>query len=148
MADLWGLPVGLSDHTLSNVSAVAAVALGACVIEKRLTLRRSDGGPDAAFSLEPDELSQLVIDVREASAALGNVSFGPSKREEASIAFRRSLRASRPISAGTVITHGDVRSMRPAGGLGPDEVSEVVGKVVLNDLKVGDPITWPDLGRF
>lgn len=146
MRDLWDVPVGLSDHTLSNVSAVAAVALGACAIEKHLTLRRSDGGPDAAFSLEPHELSQLVSDVREASAALGNVGFGPSKREEASIAFRRSLRANRSISAGTVITHDDVRSMRPAGGLGPDEISEVVGRVALNDLSVGDPITWSDLG--
>lgn len=147
MSSLWGVPVGLSDHTLSPSAAVAAVALGACIVEKHLTLRRSDGGPDAAFSLEPDELATLVTSVREAHRALGTVRFGPSPREEASLAFRRSLRAVRPIAAGEVISVDNVRSVRPAGGLPPDQLDVVAGMVALRALAQGDPITWSDVGH-
>lgn len=141
----WGRPIGLSDHTLGSTAAITAVALGACIIEKHLTLRRSDGGPDAPFSAEPDEFATLVRAVRDAHVSLGEPRFGPSEREVASIAFRRSLRAARPIAAGTTLTTDDVRSMRPAGGLAPDHLDDVVGTVTRTDLAVGDPITWADL---
>ena len=145
MRDRWKRPIGLSDHTLGSTSAIAAVTLGACIVEKHLTLRRSDGGPDGAFSAEPQELAALVVALREAHAALGEPRFGPSEREEASLAFRRSLRAARPITAGTALTTDDIRSMRPAGGLAPDDIDLVIGSVATADLAVGDPITWDDL---
>lgn len=142
MAERWGTPIGLSDHTRGATSAIAAVALGACMIEKHLTLRRADGGPDAEFSAEPNELAALVAAVREAHAALGTVRFGPSEREAPSRAFRRSLRVVRPVAAGAALTADDVRSARPAGGLPPDEHERVVGSVARIDLAVGDPVTW------
>ncbi|MGZ6962566.1 MAG: pseudaminic acid synthase [Ilumatobacteraceae bacterium] len=145
MADLWQVPIGLSDHTLTNTASIAAVALGACVIEKHVTLRRADGGPDAAFSLEPHELTQLVHDVKESFAALGAVRFGPTEREVASRAFRRSLRVVRPIGAGETITIDNVRSIRPSGGLEPDSISSVLGAAARRDLAVGDPLKWTDL---
>lgn len=146
MRDLWGLPVGLSDHTMSSTSAIVAVAFGATIIEKHVTLRRSDGGPDAEFSLEPHELAQLVRDVREAHEALGEVRFGPSERELASVAFRRSLRVVRPICAGEVITAENVRSVRPAGGLPPNSLADLLGVVVTKDCDVGEPITLRHIG--
>lgn len=142
MRDRWRRPIGLSDHTLGATAAIAAVALGACIVEKHLTLRRADGGPDAAFSAEPHELTELVAALRDAHAALGEARFGPSERELANVAFRRSLRAARPITAGTTISAADVRSMRPAGGLAPDDLGLVVGATARTDLAVGDPITW------
>lgn len=147
MAELWKVPVGLSDHTLGSTVAIAAVALGASVIEKHLTLRRSAGGPDAQFSAEPHELAQLVDAVREAHAALGTVRFGPSEGERASVAFRRSLRAVRPIAAGELLTTDNVRSIRPAGGLAPDLIETVLGMVAACDLEQGAPLSWPDLRR-
>lgn len=141
MRQLWGLPVGLSDHTLSSTAAVTAVALGATIIEKHVTLRRADGGHDAAFSLEPHELARLVRDVREAHDALGEVRFGPSPREVASLAFRRSLRAVRPIRAGEAITAENVKSLRPAGGLPADSLHALMGVMVTKDCEVGEPIT-------
>ena len=127
MRQLWDLPVGLSDHTLSNTAAIAAVALGATIVEKHVTLRRADGGPDSAFSLEPGELAHLVTALREAHAVVGRPRFGPSAGEEASLTFRRSLRVVEPIGKGDAITATNVRSIRPAGGLAPDELDEVVG---------------------
>lgn len=145
MQDRWDRPIGLSDHTLGPTTAIAAVALGACIVEKHVTLRRSDGGPDAPFSAEPDELATLVAALREVHVSLGQARFGPSEREVANLAFRRSLRAARPITAGTRLTVDDVRSMRPAGGLAPDHLNDVVGTVARADLAVGDPIGWDDL---
>lgn len=145
MQKLWDLPVGLSDHTLGHTAAVAAVALGACVIEKHFTLNRADGGPDAEFSAEPDELRDLIEAVSEAHAALGAVTFGPSEREQSSIAFRRSLRVVEPIKGGDIITRSSVRSVRPAGGLPPDAIDSVEGLVAARDLAVGEPLTWFDV---
>lgn len=145
MAATWQLPVGLSDHTLGTTAAVAAVALGACVVEKHLTLRRSDGGPDAEFSVEPGELASLVSAVHEAHSMLGDVRFGPSEREIASVELRRSLRAVRPIAAGDVITKSNVRSVRPAGGLAPEAIGAVLGMVAIRPIEVGAPISWSDL---
>lgn len=140
MRDLWGLPVGLSDHTQTSTSAVVAVALGATVIEKHLTLRRSDGGADAGFSAEPDEFAELVQAVREASQVLGSVRLEPSDRELTSVKFRRSLRAVLPIRSGEMITSANVRSVRPAGGLPAIEFRRVEGLRVTRDIAAGEPI--------
>jgi len=145
MAERWGVPIGLSDHTLGPTTAVAAVALGASLIEKHVTLRRSDGGPDAAFSCEPEELAELVDAVHKARASLGTPRFGPSEREVASIALRRSLRFVRPVPEGSRLSEKDVRSVRPAGGLDPDELTAVVGRRVRRDMEVGEPLLWDDL---
>jgi pseudaminic acid synthase len=148
MAELWGLPVGLSDHTLTHTASIAAVALGASIIEKHLTLDRSDGGPDAAFSAEPHELASLVTATRDAHAALGSVRFGPTEGELASLKFRRSLRSLRPIAIGEPFTNENVRSMRPAGGLAPAEIDRVLRSTAARQIEAGDPILWSDLRAF
>jgi N-acetylneuraminate synthase len=142
MQQLWNLPVGFSDHSIGSTAAIASVALGACIIEKHLTLLRSDGGPDGAFSAEPAEFADLVGSVRDAHAALGAVRFGPSERELASIAYRRSLRAVLPIQAGERLTHDNVASVRPAGGLPPEQIGEVIGMSARVDIERGAPIAW------
>ena len=141
MISQWGIPVGLSDHTMTSVTAISAVALGATIIEKHITMRRSDGGPDGAFSLEPAEFAAMIRDIREATSALGTARFGPSPSEVNSLKFRRSLRAVTAISAGEAITEHNVRSVRPAGGLPPDDFSRVSGMKATRDIAVGDPIT-------
>lgn len=141
MAARWGLPVGLSDHTLDDTSAVASIALGACVIEKHFIEKRSDGGPDSEFSLEPDELARLVATVREAEAALGRVRYGPSERERSSLAFRRSLWFVDDVAAGDIIRRDQVRSIRPAGGLSPGMIDDVIGRRCLVDVQRGTPVT-------
>jgi N-acetylneuraminate synthase len=145
MAERWPFQIGLSDHTLGSTAAIAAVALGATIVEKHLTLRREDGGPDAAFSAEPHELAELVSSVRAAHAALGRPRFGPSEAERGSLAFRRSLRMVRPVRRGEAVTPDDVASLRPAGGLPPDAIGRVVGRTATRDLAVGDPLTSEDL---
>ena len=137
----WGIPVGLSDHTMTSVTAISAVALGATIIEKHITMRRSDGGPDGAFSLEPHEFAAMIRDIREASSTLGTARFGPSASEVNSLKFRRSLRAVTAIKAGDQITEHNVRSVRPAGGLPPDDFSRVSGMKAKRDIAVGEPIT-------
>ena len=137
----WGVPVGLSDHTMTSVTAISAVALGATIIEKHITMRRSDGGPDGAFSLEPHEFALMVRDIREASDAIGSARFGPSPSEVKSLKFRRSLRAVSEIRAGERITSHNVRSVRPAGGLMPDDFASIDGLIAARDIAIGDPIT-------
>jgi N-acetylneuraminate synthase len=141
MIEEWQIPVGLSDHTIGSTSAVVAVALGASVIEKHLTIRRTDGGPDSSFSSEPGEFAQLVRDVDAAARSIGKIRFGPSKSEAASMRFRRSLRVAQSIRAGEILRLDHVRSVRPAGGLSPKEFDNVIGRAVLRDLRVGDPLT-------
>lgn len=145
MRGRYGCEVGLSDHTLDSIASIAAVALGASIIEKHIIMRRSDGGPDSAFSSEPDELAQLISQVGVAWETIGSPRFGPSRREQSSLAFRRSLRVTRDIEAGETILSGDVRSMRPAGGLPPDRLPDVVGCKVVRRLPVGSPLTPADL---
>jgi N-acetylneuraminate synthase len=142
MAERWHVPVGLSDHTLDDTAAVAAVALGACVLEKHLTRSRAEPGPDSSFSLEPDELASLVVKVRTAEAALGGVRYGPSPAEEASLAFRRSLFVVREVEAGKTLTDDDVRPIRPAGGLAPKERAAVIGRRAARNIAAGTPLTW------
>ena len=119
LAQTFDLPIGLSDHTLDNAVAVAAVALGAVVIEKHFTLQRADGGPDARFSLEPAEFSGLVASTRTVWQALGQVSYAHEPSEQASVAFRRSIYVVRDIAAGGSITLDDIRIIRPGFGLAP-----------------------------
>lgn len=147
MADIWGVPIGLSDHTIGATAAITAVALGACVIEKHLTLRRSDGGPDAEFSAEPHEFAELVQSVRLAHAAAGGVRFGPSEREQASRAFRPSIRAIRDVPAGSVLSSEDVATVRPSGGLDPVHYDSVLGSTAVRDLRTGDPVLWVDVRK-
>ena len=140
MQDTWGVPIGLSDHTLTSTAALVAVALGACIVEKHLTLSRSEPGPDNAFSLEPAELQALVAAIREAEAALGTVRFGPSESEQPSLAFRRSLWFVQDLEPGATVTAEHVRALRPAGGLTPDRLGSVVGRSVRAAVRRGDPV--------
>lgn len=134
--------VGLSDHTLGIAVPVAAVALGACVIEKHLTLSRSDGGPDAAFSLEPHELKALVEAVRFAERSLGHVQFAPTPQEEASRKFRRSLFVVEDMKRGQVFTSKNLRSIRPADGLHTRYLPKVLGHRAASDIAAGTPLSW------
>lgn len=142
LAQRFGTVVGLSDHTLDPAVAVTAVALGARILEKHLTLRRADGGPDASFSVEPGEFADTVAAVRTAERALGEVRYGPSPREAASLPFRRSLFLVTDARAGDVLTPELVRSIRPGAGLHPRHLEEVLGRRLARDVKRGTPLSW------
>ncbi len=142
----FGVVFGLSDHTRDNVAALASVALGAKFIEKHFIVDKSWGGPDAFFSLEPDEFKRLVQDVRTCEAALGKPRFGPSPDEQASLAFRRSLFVARDVVAGATLTCDDVRSVRPANGLAARHLPEVLGRTARRALKAAEPLTWDMVG--
>ncbi len=131
LAEAFGVPTGLSDHTLGIAVPVAAVALGACIIEKHFTLSRAEPGPDSAFSLEPHEFRAMVEGVRTAEKALGTVHYGLSGRDEASRVFRRSLYAVRDIRSGEPLTEANVRSIRPGHGLPPKYLPNVLGRRAL-----------------
>ncbi|MCG5217251.1 pseudaminic acid synthase [Streptosporangium sp. KLBMP 9127] len=134
--------VGLSDHTPGIGAALAAVALGACLIEKHVTLARDDGGVDAAFSLEPAELAMLVTESERAWQSLGQARLGPTEGEREGLRFRRSLYVVADVRAGDPVTERNVRSIRPAGGLHPDAMPAVTGRRFTRDATVGTPLTW------
>ncbi len=138
--------VGLSDHTMGTAVAVAAVALGACVIEKHFTLARADGGVDSTFSLEPDELARLVADCRDAWAALGSVHYEEVEAEAAGRDHRRSLYVVADVAKGEVLSEQNIRSIRPGHGLAPKHLYEVLGKPAARDLKRGEPLGWDLIG--
>lgn len=142
LAQTFGVPVGLSDHTPGIGVAVASVALGACLIEKHVTLARSDGGVDSEFSLEPAELSTLVTESERAWAALGGTAVGPTPAEREGLRFRRSLYVVEDVHAGDEVTTANVRSIRPAGGLAPDQIGAVLGRTFARDAARGTPLTW------
>ncbi|APA86245.1 pseudaminic acid synthase [Paraburkholderia sprentiae WSM5005] len=142
LRELFGCEVGLSDHTMGTGAAVAAVALGASVIEKHFTLRRADGGVDSAFSLEPEEMKALVVESARAWQALGHVAYGPTQQERASSIFRRSLYVVRDIAAGETLTAENVRAIRPGMGLSPKYLDVVLGTKVRQPLKRGTPLSW------
>lgn len=145
MRQLFGCEVGLSDHTGGIGAAVAAVALGATVIEKHFTLARADGGVDAAFSLEPGELASLVVESKRAWQALGRVRYGPTEGEKKSLVFRRSLYAAENISAGEHFTAQNIRAIRPGYGLPPKYIDLLLGRVARRDIKRGAPLSWEDI---
>lgn len=138
----FGVPVGLSDHTLGTTVAVTAVALGACLIEKHFTLARGDGGPDAEFSLEPAELRRLVKEVDIASRAIGTAGFGRGSAEAANMAFRRSLYVVKDMAAGETFTRENVRRIRPGFGLAPRFIETVLGKRAALAVLRGTPLSW------
>jgi pseudaminic acid synthase len=142
LARKFGVPAGLSDHTMGIAAPVAAVALGACIIEKHLTLSRADHGPDSAFSLEPDEFRTMVDAVRFAEKALGAAQFGPSAREQASLRFRRSLFVVENVQSGETFTTKNVRSIRPAHGLHTRHLPTVLGRRAVRDIARGTPLSW------
>ena len=138
----FDVPVGLSDHTLNNVSAIASVALGATVIEKHFTLDRNGGGPDDSFSLEPADLEQLCRDAHIAWEAVGSVDYGLKSSERSNTVFRRSLYAVQDIPKGTVITAEHVRSIRPGYGLAPKHLDAVLGSVAREDIPGATAMRW------
>jgi len=147
LARRFDVPAGLSDHTMGVAVPVAAVSLGACIIEKHLTLARAAGGPDSAFSLEPAEFKAMVDAVRVAEKALGSVHFGVSEREGSSRVFRRSLFVVRDVKVGEKFTSENVRSIRPGNGLHTRHLPEVLGKTAAVDVGHGTPLSWDLVSR-
>jgi N-acetylneuraminate synthase len=142
LADRFGVMAGLSDHTPGTAAAVAAVSLGAVVIEKHFTLARADGGPDAEFSLEPAEFSALVRDCKDAWRALGTASFNRGGTERANAQFRRSLYVVADVGVGELFTEANVRSIRPGLGLAPKHLPVVLGKRAARPIARGEPLDW------
>jgi N-acetylneuraminate synthase len=138
----FGFPVGLSDHTLGIGVPLAAVGLGAVLVEKHVTLDRGDGGVDAAFSLEPDELRDLIVESERAWHAIGQVRYGPSAAEQASLEHRRSLYITEDMRAGDALTPANLRAIRPAAGLPPRYLDDLLGRRVARDVKRGTPAAW------
>jgi pseudaminic acid synthase len=142
MRELFNCEVGLSDHTMGVGVSVASVALGATVIEKHFTLNRADGGVDSTFSMEPAEMSQLVVETERAWQALGKVSYGATEAEENSIVFRRSLYVVQDLISGDELTKDNVRAIRPGLGLPTKYLDVVLGKTVKQEVVRGTAMTW------
>jgi pseudaminic acid synthase len=142
LRDLFDVQVGLSDHTMGIGAAIASVALGATVIEKHFTLDRSEGGVDSAFSLEPAELKQLVIETDRAALALGKVSYGPTEAEKSSLQYRRSLYITKDLKEGDILTEKNVRSIRPGYGISPKYYDRVLNTSAKFSAPAGTPLKW------
>jgi pseudaminic acid synthase len=142
LAEAFGVQAGLSDHTMGVAVAIASVAMGACFIEKHFTLARADGGPDSAFSLEPDELKALVEGCRTAWAALGRVSYDLKPSESGGLQFRRSLYVTADMAAGEAFCEANLRSIRPGYGLAPKHLPEIMGCRAARALTRGTPLAW------
>lgn len=145
MIKRFGLITGLSDHTLDNTTAIASVAMGACIIEKHFTLDRSGGGPDDSFSLEPAELVALCHGAKTAWQAMGKIDYGRKSSEQSNVKFRRSLYFVKDMMAGDVITENCIRSVRPGYGLPPKYLSLIIGGVLKNDIKSNTPVSRSDI---
>ena len=142
LRDAFKCEVGLSDHTLGIGVSVAAVALGATIIEKHFTLSRADGGVDSAFSLEPPELARLVVECSAAALAVGSVAYGPTETEVPSLQFRRSLYIARDVRAGERLTRENLRAIRPGRGLPPKYLDTLLGRRTTRDAAAGTPASW------
>jgi pseudaminic acid synthase len=142
MASRFGLVTGLSDHTLDNSTAIAAVALGASIIEKHFTLNRNGGGPDDSFSLEPDELLSLCQSTKSAWEALGTVHYGHKSSEKANVKFRRSLYFVKDLKQGDIVTADAVKSIRPGFGLPPRELDNLIGRTATMEIRRGTPASF------
>ena len=146
LADTFGLATGLSDHTPGIGAPIAAVALGASIIEKHFTLSRADGGPDVAFSLEPDELKSLCANAQLAWKALGAIRYERSDSEKGNVQFRRSLYVVQDIKSGDALTSDNLRTIRPGFGLPPKHYEMLIGKRVNCDIARGTPMSWDFIG--
>ncbi len=146
LQQLFDCPVGLSDHTRGIGAAIAAVALGAVMVEKHFTLSREDGGVDAAFSLEPEEMRLMVSEMKRAWKSLGRVSYGPTEKEQKSLVFRRSLYITQDMEKGDIFTPHNVRVIRPGMGLPPKFYQQLLGKKINQQVKRGTPLSWDLLG--
>ncbi len=142
MAETFRLPCGLSDHTTGGTCAIAAVSLGACIIEKHFTLSKNNKSPDAAFSMEPDSFSAMASQIRIVEKALGQASYGPVQTEAEGLKFRRSLFVVKDIPGGESLTHENIRAIRPGFGLNPEYFEKVIGKRAKTALKAGTPLIW------
>ncbi|MEY5049360.1 MAG: pseudaminic acid synthase [Bacteroidota bacterium] len=145
MKDIFNCHVGLSDHTMGIGAAVAAVALGARVIEKHFTLRRSDGGVDSTFSIEPEELQMLITESERAFLALGKIHYGVLSSEKKSLQFKRSIFAVKDIKPGDTFDSENIRVIRPGIGLAPKYFDLLIGKVANNEIKSGTPLSWENI---
>ena len=143
---LFKTQVGLSDHTMGIGASIAGVALGATVIEKHFTLSRKEEGVDSAFSMEPDELAALVVESKRAWQSLGQIQYGPTEKEKASLAFRRSLYIAEDMNKGELLTAKNLRAIRPGFGLLPKYYEFLLGKSVNQDIEKGTPMSWALLG--
>ncbi len=145
LRDAFNCEVGLSDHTLGIGVAIASVALGATIIEKHVTLNRNDGGVDAEFSLEPHELKQLVIESSRAALSIGSIYIGPTASEKNSLVFRRTLYIAKDLKKGDILTHENLKAIRPGLGLAPKYYDMFISKKVSKDVKKGTPLAWEHL---
>jgi pseudaminic acid synthase len=142
LRDLFQCQVGLSDHTMGIGVGVGSVVLGATVIEKHFTLSRAEGGVDSAFSMEPEEMRALVTETKRVWESLGQVNYGPTKAEEASLKHRRSLYIVKGLKRGEELTRENVRAIRPGAGLSPKYLDQILGKTVKSDVQKGTPLSW------
>jgi len=140
MGERFGVPIGLSDHSLGSVGAVTAVSLGANIIEKHFCISREIENPDSSFSMEKEEFAQMVKDIRQAERALGTISYGPSSQEKDNIKFRRSIFCVKDIKEGETITEENIRIIRPGYGMAPKYYYDVLGKKAKCDIKRGTPL--------
>lgn len=147
MAETFGIPVGLSDHSMGSVGAVTAVALGANIIEKHFCLSREIENPDVSFSMNPAEFSQMVKDIRQAEKAVGMVKYGVTEQEKSSMVFRRSIFCVKDIKRGELLTKENVRVIRPGYGLAPKYFAEVIGQTALCDIERGTPLQFHMIGK-
>lgn len=147
LAQTFDVVAGVSDHTMGSTVAVAALTLGARIVEKHFTLRRADGGPDSSFSMEPDEFAAMVREIRDTERALGHVTYTPTPDETKNIQFRRSLFIAENVRKGDVFTERNVRSVRPGHGLHPRYLESVLGKKAACAIERGTPLTWHHLER-
>ena len=142
LADTFNVPVGLSDHTLGITAPIAAVALGASIIEKHLTLSRDIPGPDSAFSLTPEEFKTVAASVREAEKVLGRISYEMTEKQKSSMVFRRSLFVAADMASGDIFSKDNVRAIRPGYGLHTRHMEAILGKTAAQPIKKGTPLSW------
>ena len=147
MKERFRCPVGLSDHSMGSAGAVMAVAMGACVIEKHFCLDRGIKNPDSSFSMEPDEFSVMVRDIRIAEKLKGKVFYGPEEQEKNSIIFRKSVFAVEDIKAGSIFSENNIRVIRPGYGLPPKYYKDLLGKVAAADINRGTPLDFSMVGE-
>jgi pseudaminic acid synthase len=146
LTEMFHVPAGLSDHSRGIAVPVAAVALGACIVEKHLTIARNEGGPDSAFSLEPHEFRAMVDEIRVAEESLGGVRYEVTEREAIARPYRRSLFVVKNVRQGDVFSEENVRSIRPADGLPPKYLGQALGRKATRDIAAGSPLKWDMIG--